>query len=83
MNQRIADAFLEGTKYQNLDPSDQQQGVDQPPLHAILRSGQRLALPDPRISGLGDIRLREAIETRRSLRTYSESPLRLEELSFL
>ena len=83
MNQRIVEAFLEGTKYQNLDPSDQQQGKDQPPLHAVLRTGQHLALPDPQALDLGEMGLREAIETRRSLRTYSESPLRLEELSFL
>jgi len=83
MVQRIGDAFLEGTKYQNLEPSDQQQGVDQPPLHASLRSGQRIALPDHKVLDRGGMRLREAIEKRRSLRTYSETPLRLEELSFL
>ncbi|MCK5247082.1 SagB/ThcOx family dehydrogenase, partial [Candidatus Bipolaricaulota bacterium] len=83
MNQRIVEAFLEGTKYQNLDPSDQQQGKDQPPLHAVLRTGKHLALPDPQAFDLGEMGLREAIETRRSLRTYSKVPLRLEELSFL
>jgi len=83
MSQRIADAFLEGTKYQNLEPSDQQQGVDQPPLHVLLNTGRRLTLPDPQSLNLGDMRLREAIETRRSLRTYSEKPLSLDELSYL
>jgi SagB-type dehydrogenase family enzyme len=83
MNQRIADAFLEGTKYQNLGPSDQQQGIDQPPLHAVLNVGERLALPDPQGLGLGDMGLREAIETRRSLRTYSEKPISMDELSYL
>ena len=83
MNQRIVDAFLEGTKYRNMPPSDQQQGMVQPPLHAMLRPGQRLALPDPQDLGLGDMGLREAIETRRSLRTYSALPLSLEELSYL
>lgn len=83
MNQRIADAFLEGTKYQNLGPSDQQQGVDQPPLHVVLREGERVALPDPQSLDVGNMGLREAIETRRSLRTYSEEPIRLDELSYL
>ena len=83
MNQRIVEAFLEGTKYQHLGPSDQQQGKDQPPLHAVLWTGQHLPLPDPQSLDLGEMGLREAIETRRSLRTYSEVPLRLEELSFL
>jgi SagB-type dehydrogenase family enzyme len=83
MNQQIADAFLEGTKYQNLGPSDQQQGIDQPPLHAVLNVGERFALPDPQSLDLGDMGLREAIETRRSLRTYSEKPISVDELSYL
>ncbi len=44
MNQHVGDAFLEGTKYQKLSPSDQQQGVSQPPLHTLLRSGRRISL---------------------------------------
>ena len=83
MSQRIGDAFMDATKYRNLGPSDQQQGVGQPPLHAALRDGARIPLPSPQGLDLGGMRLREAIETRRSLRAYAEKPLALEELSFL
>ena len=83
MNKHIGDAFLEGTKYRNLGPSDQQQGVAHPVLCSLLRDGRRITLPSPQALDLGSMRLREAIETRRSLRTYVEEPLSLEELSFL
>ncbi len=83
MNKRIGDAFLEGTKYRNLEPSDQKQGVAQPPLHSLLRDGRRITLPSPQALDLGSMGLREAMETRRSFRDYAEVPLALEELSFL
>ena len=83
MNQKIAGTFLEGTKYANMGSSDQQRGVQQPPLHVVLAEGDRLSLPEPRGLDLGSMSLREAIETRRSCRTYSEASLELEELSYL
>lgn len=83
MNQHIGDAFLEGTNYQNLGPSDQQQGMSQPPLHSVLQDGKNVSLPKPRILDLGGMELRTAIETRRSLRAYADMPLSLDELSFL
>ena len=83
MSKRVGDAFLEGTKYQNMGPSDQKQGVAQPPLHSILRDGRRVPMPVPQGLGLGNMGIREAIETRRSFRNYAEAPLSMEELSFL
>ena len=83
MNRPIANTFLEGTKYQHLGHSDQQQGTEQPPLHAMLRSGSSIALPDPQELDLGRMALREAIDTRRSLRTYGAAPFSLDELSYL
>ena len=83
MSKRSGDVFLEGTKYRNLGPSDQQQGVPQPPLHSTLRDGRRVPLPCPQARALGSTGLREVIETRRSFRNYTEEPLALEELSFL
>ena len=83
MNKHIGDAFLEGTKYRNLGPSDQQQGVPQPPLHSTLRDGRRITLPPPQALDLGSMGLREAIDTRRSFRNYAKASLALEELSFL
>lgn len=83
MDVRTGDAFLDGTKYRNLDPSDQQQGVPQPPLHVLLRDGNRVSLSIPAsIDGI-DMSLRSAIETRRSLRTYADTPLSQDELSYL
>lgn len=78
----IDQAFLEGTRYGALGPSDQQRGIPQPPLHRILRDGPRVALPDPS-KELGQITLRRAIEIRRSLRTYDDASLTLDEVSFL
>jgi SagB-type dehydrogenase family enzyme len=83
MSDRIGDAFLDGTKIENLGPSDQQAGVSQPPLHVVFREGRRVLLPEAASLHLGDAPLREVVEKRRSLRTYSEAPLTIEELSFL
>ncbi|MFC2083209.1 SagB/ThcOx family dehydrogenase [Candidatus Bipolaricaulota bacterium] len=83
MSKRIGDTFLEGTKYRNLDPSDQKKGEAQPPLHSLLRDGKRIPLPSPANSNLGLMGLREAIEVRRSLRNYADVPLALDEVSFL
>ncbi|TFH09962.1 MAG: SagB/ThcOx family dehydrogenase [Candidatus Atribacteria bacterium] len=83
MSTSIGDAFLDGTKYKNLAVSDQKQGVTQPFLHAVLREGPRFSLPSPETLDLGTLALRTAIETRRSLRVYQETPLALDELSFL
>ena len=49
MNQRIADAFLEGTKYQNLESSNQQQGIEQPP--SVRDIAAREAPASPRTTG--------------------------------
>lgn len=75
--------FMEKTKYRYLGPSQQQRGDPQPPLQALLAEGSSIPLPavaDIAGSGMG---LRDAIERRRSLREYAETPLTLEELSFL
>ena len=75
--------FMEKTRYRHLGPSDQQQGVEQPPLQIALVEGPAIALPDPAAIEIGRIDLREAIERRRSLRAYDERAFSLEELSFL
>jgi SagB-type dehydrogenase family enzyme len=83
MSERIGDAFLNGTKYQHMEPSAQQAGVSQPPLHAVFRDGPRTMLPEPSLLHLGGAALRDVVEKRRSLRTYAKAPLTIEELSFL
>lgn len=83
MTDRIGRAFLEGTKYENLEVSDQHKGKPQPPLHTLLADGERHVLPPATFADLGNRFLRTVIEGRRSLRTYADVALTLEELSFL
>ncbi len=82
MNPSISQAFLEGTKYQHLPPPDQQKGIAQPPLHRRLRSGRSIPLTGP-TDTLGAQSLRHVINTRRSLRSYADNPLSIDELTFL
>jgi SagB-type dehydrogenase family enzyme len=82
MNPSIGQAFLEGTKYQHLPPSDQQQGIVEPPPHHRFRFGRTVSLPTPNDT-LGARFLRHVIQTRRSLRSYADTPLSIDELSFL
>ena len=79
----IGREFLEKTEYRHLTPSDQKRGVPQPPLQVRLGEGEVVELPDPQGAADGGASLREAIETRRSLREYSDAPLALAELSYL
>jgi SagB-type dehydrogenase family enzyme len=79
----IGREFLEKTEYRHLAPSDQERGVAQPPLQVRLGDGEVVALPDPEAARDSGLRLREAFETRRSLREYGDDPLSLAELSYL
>ena len=79
----IGREFLEKTEHRHLAPSEQERGVAQPPLQVRLGEGEVLELPDPQGIRAGGLSLREAIETRRSLREYSGVPLSLAELSYL
>jgi len=76
---------MEKTQYRHMGPSDQQQGLPQPPLQLAAPQGAREAvdLPKPATMKLGEMPLKEAIETRNSLRQYADTPLSLEELSYL
>lgn len=80
--ERAGRTFMEQTGYQYAVPSDQSQGLPQPPLQAPY-SGTRVALPKPDQIQVRAIDLRTAIEDRQSIRRYTESPLSLAELSFL
>ncbi|MCB2209756.1 SagB/ThcOx family dehydrogenase [bacterium] len=76
--------FVELTKYQNLSEPGRKQGDPQPPYEIPLDNDQSLIdLPDPAEIDLGEFDLRKAIETRRSLRRFSDDSLSLEELSYL
>ncbi len=76
--------FLSKTAYPHLSPSPQSQGVEQPPLELPTPPGaQLIALPGAAGLSMAPADLRGTIERRRSLRRYQETPLSLEELSYL
>jgi SagB-type dehydrogenase family enzyme len=77
--------FMQYTRYQHLDRSQQEEGlVPQPPLQkAGLPDAPRFNLPAVRDLAVPGIDLRQAIEQRRSLRAYRKQPLSLAELAFL
>ena len=76
--------FIEQTKYPNMDKPEQARGLPQPPLQLDWdRSRKLIPLPAPKALRLGGLSVREAIDRRRTLRTYSRAPLNLEELSYL
>lgn len=77
--------FMINTRYANISPSPQNSGmVPQPPLELPLPEGAALIpLPRPADFSVPVMDLRVAIEARRTVRAYSESPLSLEELSYL
>jgi SagB-type dehydrogenase family enzyme len=80
----IGKEFIERTKYQYLDDSDQKKGLPQPPLELEYDGTKTVTdLPKPSEIQVSGVSLREAIENRRSIRKYSEEPLTLEELSYL
>ncbi len=81
----IGPVFMERTKYRHLPPSDQTQGLPQPPLEKEWQTeGKTLIdLPDPSSLAVRGVDLAEAINTRRSVRAYTEQALTLEELSYL
>lgn len=80
----IGEQFLEGTKYQNMGKSEHSKRLPQPPL-TLEWDRAKTPIPLPRPAGipLGAMSVREAIEARRSLRSYAPRPLGLEELSYL
>ncbi len=80
----IGKEFLEKTKYKYHTPSDQMKGVQQPPLELDYdRTKKIIDLPKPVDININDSKLRNAIESRRSVRTYSDKPISLDELSYL
>ncbi len=80
----IGKQFIEQTKYLNMGKPDQGRGMPQPPLELDWdRTRKLILLPAPPSIRLGGLSLRQAIDRRRTLRTYSRVPLSLEELSYL
>jgi SagB-type dehydrogenase family enzyme len=80
----IGRQFMSQTEIHNLGPSDQQSGIAQPPLELPPAPDKPLIdLPAPADIDVPEISLRAAIERRRSVRAYAQTPLTLDELSFL
>jgi SagB-type dehydrogenase family enzyme len=78
--------FLKDSRRKTFDftKTDQNRGISPPPIEKPLHSGQRsIELPNARELKLSDINLIQAIADRHSLRSYSNKPLSLGELSFL
>jgi SagB-type dehydrogenase family enzyme len=76
--------FIEKTRSKNATPSQQSQGMPQPPLEIAPHPGRRVVdLPSPAGIQIPAFDLRLGIEQRRSSRHYSAQPLTLEELSLL
>jgi SagB-type dehydrogenase family enzyme len=81
---KIGQEFMERTKFQHLEPSDQMKRLPQPPLEVPAIPGKpRVVLPAPGTIQTGGLDMREAIERRRSIRRYAETALDRNSLSFL
>lgn len=74
--------FIEKTKYKYLDESDQQKGEKQPPLERPFDNKGIINLEKPQIDGNNDVNLLELINGRRSVRSYDESTITQDELSY-
>ncbi len=84
MEQNTGREFIEKTKYSNLKPSPQEQGLPQPALQLDRSPNDKwIELPKPAWLQMPALDLRKAIEQRVSVRQYSKEPLSLEELSLL
>lgn len=82
--QEIGKDFMKLTRFQYLAKAPQTEGYPQPPLQKDPDDAlEVIELPDPNTVHVKDINLRRAIEHRTSVRSYSDKPLTLNELSYL
>lgn len=80
----IGTEFIEKTKFQHLDRSDQSRNLPQPPLEMEYEASKPIIdLPASENIKIRGFDLRLAIEGRRSIRNYSKESLTTEELSYL
>lgn len=81
---KIGEEFMEQTKYHQLEKTAQEIGFKQPPLELGYETDKPVIdLPKPEDVEVNKVDLRKAIESRKSVREYSNQPLSLPELSFL
>jgi SagB-type dehydrogenase family enzyme len=80
----IGQEFFEKTKYAHLSEPAQRNGVPQPALEQSIPADiTPIALPVPTSINIPTMDIRTAIEQRASLRRYTQTPLSLDELSYL
>ncbi len=81
---KVGSTFMKQTYYTALPPSDQDEGLPQPPLELPYDDSAVLVdLPDPSDLALAPLDLPALIAERRSHRQYAEDPLTLGELADL
>ncbi len=78
----IGKRFMEGTRYDKLEPSEQMEGKEAPAL-GWPHEGETIPLPDPEELSIEDITLTDAIKERESVRSYKDAPLSFAELSHI
>jgi len=84
MENHIGKEFVELTKYVNLEPSLQSQGVPLPPLETPAPKGAGIIdLPNGKLLGAISLDFVELVDQRETLRKYADAPLSLEELAYL
>jgi len=76
------DEFIRLTRYTGPVQTDEMRGVPSPPMEHDF-SGTIIPLPDPDAGNIKPIDLSVAIESRESIRDYDDTPLTMEELSYL
>lgn len=82
--QEIGKNFMKLTRFQYLEKTPQATGYPQPPLQKVLDDAiEIIKLPKPDTIHIKDMLIRHAIERRTSVRSYSDRPLTLSELSYL
>jgi len=83
LTEEICREFIIKTRLSNQGESDQRKGLPQPSLESAYTGLDTIKLPKPDSVNVKNVSLREAIEGRESVRSYSGEGLTLEELSWL
>ena len=84
MEENIGRRFMRLTAHRFLSPNGQELGLPQPPLESPIKPDlERISLPDPENCPLKHDRVGVFLQERRSVRTYAQEGITLQELSFL
>jgi SagB-type dehydrogenase family enzyme len=84
MTESIGKEFMRLTRYENMSPSLQEQGLPQPPLEVPCENVlKKISLPAIDGIDIPAMDVRQALGQRRTFRKYSDHNLTLEELAYL